>query len=163
MARRKTGDGRVQVRAALSVVAPMLVLVGALGTRVGAWPVETGYDLLTMRAGWWLAFAGAAAALGALALSFGNFRRLGPLALAAVLVAGATLGGFVWQKARFAAGPVENVSTDLAEVPGFGDLADERRGRGPGPAVGVEACPGALPVMRQIPSTAALFALEQAG
>ncbi len=163
MASRNSGAGRVQVLAALTVAAPVLVLVGALGTRVGAWPVETGYDLLAMQAGWWLAFAGAAAALGALVLSFRNFRKLGPLALAAVLVAATTLGGFAWQKARLAAGPVENVSTDLAEVPGFGDLADERRGRGPGPAVGAEACPGALPVMRQIPSTAALFALEEAG
>ncbi len=163
MARRASGAGWVQALAALAVAAPLLVLVGALGTRVGAWPVETGYDLLTMQAGWGLAFVGAAAALGALVLSFGDFRTLGGVALTAALVAGGTLGGFVWQKARFAAGPVENVSTDLAEVPGFGGLGDERRGRGPGPAVGVEACPGALPVMRQVAPTAAIHALEQAG
>ena len=163
MARRTPGEGRVQALAALTVAAPMLVLVAALGTRMGAWPVEVGYDLLAMRAAWFLAFLGAAAAIGALVLSLRNFRRLGPPALAAVLIAGATLGGFIWQKARFAAGPVENVSTDLVEIPGFGDLADERRGRGPGPAVGAEACPGALPVMRQIPPATALYALEQAG
>lgn len=163
MARRTPGAGRVQALALLSVAAPVLVLVAALGTRVGAWPVEIGYDLMTLRAGWFLAFVGAAAALGALVLSFGNFRKLGLLALAAVLVAGATLGGFVWQKARLSAGPVENVSTDLTEVPGFGDLGEERGGQGPGPAVGAEACPGALPVMRQIAPTAAIYALEQAG
>lgn len=163
MARRTPGAGRVQALALLSVAAPVLVLVAALGTRVGAWPVEIGYDLLTLRAGWFLAFVGAAAALGALVLSFGNFRKLGLLALAAVLVAGATLSGFVWQKARLSAGPVENVSTDLTEVPGFGDLGEERGGQGPGPAVGAEACPGALPVMRQIAPTAAIYALEQAG
>ena len=163
MARRTPGAGRVQTLTALSIAAPVLVLVAALGTRVGAWPVDIGYDLLTMQAGWWLAFAGAAAAIGALLLSFGNFRRLGPLAIAALLVAGATLGGFIWQKARLSAGPVENVSTDLAEVPGFGDLGDERGGQGPSPAVGAEACPGALPVMRQIAPTAAIYALEQAG
>jgi hypothetical protein len=163
MARRTPGAGQVQTLALLSVTAPVLVLVAALGTRVGAWPVEIGYDLLTLRAGWFLAFVGAAAALGALVLSFGNFRKLGLLALAAVLVAGATLGGFIWQKARLSAGPVENVSTDLTEVPGFGDLGEERGGQGPGPAVGAEACPGALPVMRQIAPTAAIYALEQAG
>lgn len=163
MARRTPGAGRVQALALLSVAAPVLVLVAALSTRVGAWPVEIGYDLLTLRAGWFLAFVGAAAALGALVLSFGNFRKLGLLALAAVLVAGATLSGFVWQKARLSAGPVENVSTDLTEVPGFGDLGEERGGQGPGPAVGAEACPGALPVMRQIAPTAAIYALEQAG
>lgn len=163
MARRTPGAGRVQALAALAVAAPLLILVAALGTRVGAWSVETGYDLLTMRAAWFLSFIGAAAALGALALSFRSFGKLGGLAVAAVLVAGATLGGFVWQKGRIAAGPVENVSTDLVEVPGFGDLGDVRRGRGPGPAVGPEACPGALPAMRQIAPTAAIYALEQAG
>ncbi|MDQ3126258.1 MAG: DUF1499 domain-containing protein, partial [Pseudomonadota bacterium] len=163
MAGRTPGAGRVQALAVLAVAAPVLVLVAALGTRVGAWPVEIGYDLLTMRVGWFLAFVSAAAAVGALVLSFGNFRKSGLLALAAVLVAGATLGGFIWQKARLSAGPVENVSTDLAEVPGFGDLGDERSGQGPGPAVGAEACAGALPVMRQIAPTAAIYALEQAG
>ncbi len=163
MARRTPGAGRVQGLALLAAAAPVLVVVGALGTRVGAWPVEIGYDLLTMRAAWFLAFLGAAAALGALVLSFGNFRKLGPLAVVAVLVAGATLGGFLWQKARLSAGAVENVSTDLIEVPGFGDLGLQRTGPGPGPAVGADACPGALPVMRQIAPTAAIYALEQAG
>jgi hypothetical protein len=163
MARRTPGSGRVQALALLTIAAPALVLVAALGTRVGAWPVEIGYDLLTMRVGWFLAFLGAAAALGALVFAFGNFRKLGLMALAAGLVAGATLGGFFWQKARLSAGSIENVSTDLVEVPGFGDLGDERGGRGPGPAVGADACPGALPVMRQIAPTAAIYALEQAG
>ena len=163
MARGTPGAGRIQALAGLAVAAPLLVLVAALGTRVGAWPVEIGYDLLTMRAGWFLAFVGAAAALAALVLSFGNFRKLGGLAVLAVLVSGATLGGFVWQKARIAAGPVENVTTDLAEVPGFGQLGGERSGQGPGPAVGVAACPGAQPVLRQIAPTAAIYALEQAG
>lgn len=163
MTRRTPGSGRVQALALLAIAAPVLVMVGALGTRVGAWPVEVGYDLLTMRAGWYLAFLGAAAALGALVLSFGNFRKLGGVALFAMLAAGATLGGFAWQKARIAAGPAENVSTDLIEVPGFGDLDGSRRGQGPGPAVGVEACPGALPVMRQIAPTTAIYALEEAG
>lgn len=163
MARRTPGAGRVQALALLALAAPLLVLVAALGTRVGAWPVEIGYDLLTMRAAWFLSFLGAAGALGGLVLSLGNFRRLGLLAIAAVLIAGATLGGFIWQKARLSAGPAENVSTDLAEVPGFGDLGDERGGQGPVTAVGAEACPGALPVMRQIAPTAAIYALEQAG
>jgi hypothetical protein len=163
MARRTPGAGRVQALAALSVAAPVLVLVAALGTRLGAWPVGIGYDLLTLQVGWFLSFVGAAAALAGLVLAFGNFRKLGLLATAAGLIAGATLGGFIWQKGRLSAGPVENVSTDLTEVPGFGDLGDERGGQGPGPVVGAEACPGALPVMRQIAPTAAIYALEQAG
>lgn len=163
MARGTPGTGRVQALALLAVVAPMLVLVSALGTRVGAWPAEVGYDLLTMRVGWLLSFLGAAAALGALVLAFGNFRKLGPVALVAVLVAGAALGGFIWHKARLAAGPTEHVSTDLTEIPGFGRRLDGPSGRGPGAAVGAEACPGALPVMRQVSPTVAAAALEQAG
>lgn len=163
MARRRAGAGRTQALALLTVAAPLLVLVAALGTRVGAWPVEIGYDLLTMKVGWWLAFVGAAAALGALVLAFAEFRRRGAIALFAVLVAGATLGGFVWQKARIEGGVIENVSTDLAEVPGFGELERLRSGRGPGPAVGAEACPGALPVTRQIAPATAIHALEEAG
>ena len=163
MARRSPGAGRVQGLALLSVAAPVLVLVAALGTRVGAWPVEIGYDLLTLQVGWFLALLGAAAAVVALVLSFADFRKSGLTAVAAVLGAGLTLGGFVWQKARLAAGPVENVSTDLTEIPGFGDLGELRGGQGPGSAVGPEACPGALPVMRQIAPTAAIYALEQAG
>lgn len=163
MARRTPGAGRVQALALIAVAAPVLVLIAALGTRVGAWPAGIGYDLLTMQAAWFLAFTGAAAALGALVLSIGSFRKLGLTAVAAVLVAGATLGGFIWQKSRLSAGAVENVSTDLTEVPGFGDLGAQRSGPGPGPAVGAEACPGALPVMRQIAPTAAIYALEQAG
>lgn len=163
MARRTPGAGRVQVLAMAAISAPLLVLIGALGARIGAWPVEIGYDLLTMRIAWILAFVGAAAALAALVLSLKGFRKLGPLAVASVLVAGATLGGFVWQKARLAAGPVENVSTDLGDLPGFGALGEQRGGRGPGPAVGEEACPGARPVMRQVAPTAAIYALEEAG
>lgn len=163
MARRTPGAGQVQALAVLAAAAPMLVLAAALGTRVGAWPAEIGFDLLTMQAGWILSFVGGAAALIALVLSLRDFRRLGGVAVMAVLVSGATLGGFIWQKARIAAGPVENVSTDLTEVPGFGDLGDERRGRGPGNAVGVESCPGALPVMRQIAPATAIYALEEAG
>lgn len=163
MARGTPGTGRVQALALLACAAPLLLLIAALGTRVGAWSVEVGYDLLAMRAGWFLAFIGVAAAVGALVLSFGRFRKLGGLAVLAVVVSGVTLGGFIWQKGRIGAGPVENVSTDLSEVPGFGSLGEERGGRGPGPAVGPDACPGARPVMRQIAPAAAIHALEQAG
>jgi hypothetical protein len=61
MSRRTPGAGRVQALAALSVAAPVLVLVAALGTRLGAWPVGIGYDLLTLQVGWFLSFVGAAA------------------------------------------------------------------------------------------------------
>ncbi|MEJ6788431.1 DUF1499 domain-containing protein [Brevundimonas sp. BR2-1] len=159
---RKGGQG-VASLLALSLAAPLLVLGAALLTRAGALSLETGYDLLTMRIGWWLALAGAVAALGAVVLALRDIRRLGLMALAAVVAAGGTLGGFVWQNNRLAGAPSEDISTDLAEIPGFGDLGDERGNRGPRVTAGVEACPGALPVMKQIAPESAIWALEKAG
>jgi hypothetical protein len=160
MAKAAKGRAAVQALTALAVLSPLLVLVSALGVRTGLIPFETGYDLLTMRVGWWLAFAGAAAALLAAALAFRDVKGLGLFALVAVLAGGATLGVFVWQKGRLASGPGENVSTDLAEVPGFGDLRSDAGG---GPAVGPEACPGARPVMTQVAPEGAAWALQEAG
>lgn len=159
---RKGGQG-VGVLLALSLAAPLLVLVAALMTRAGGLSLETGYDLLTMKIGWWLAVVGGLAALGAVVLALKDFRRLGFMALAAVVAAGGTLGGFVWQNGRQAGAPAEDISTDLAEIPGFGDLGDERGNKGPRVTAGVEACPGALPVMKQIAPESAIWALEKAG
>ena len=160
--RRKGGAG-VAVLLALSLIAPLLVLVAALGTRAGALSLETGYDLLTMRIGWWLTMAGAVAAVGAVILALRDFRRSGLLALAAVVVSGGTMAAYVWHNARQAGAPPEDISTDLTEIPGFGDLNDQRRSRGPRVTAGVEVCPGALPVMKQIAPGSAAWALQQAG
>lgn len=146
-----------------AVASPVLVLLSALAVRGGLVSLETGWSLLTLQVAWWLAWLGGLAALAAVVLALRDLRRLGLYAFAAVLIAGATLAGFVWQKGRLASGPVEHVSTDLAELPGFGDLRARRGGAGPGPAVGVEACPGAQPVMRQVAPQTAGWALEQAG
>lgn len=163
MASRRKGGRGVAVLLALSLAAPLLVLIAALGTRAGALSLETGYDLLTMRIGWWLAVAGAVAALGAVMLSLRDFRRSGLLALAAVVAGGGTVAAFVWHSARQADAPPEDISTDLTEIPGFGDLNDRRRGPGPGATAGVEVCPGAVPVMKQIAPASGAWALQEAG
>lgn len=157
------GRGLVQTLLVVAGAAPLLVLLSALGVRAGLLSLETGWSLLTLQVAWGLAWLGAAAALAAVVLALGDLRRLGVPALAAVLIAGPTLAGFVWQKGRLATGAVEHVSTDLEEVPGFGDLRAQRGGPGPGPAVGPDVCPGAQPVMRQVAPQAAGWALEQAG
>lgn len=164
MARRSAqGQGLVQAVVALALAAPLLVLVAAIGVRTGLITLETGYDLLTLRIAWGLSFAGLGAGLTALVLSFRDFARSGLLALFALAVAGATVGVFAWQSSRNAAAPVENVSTDLVEIPGFGNLSRLRGGPGPGAAVGPEACPGAVSVPRQVAPAEAAAALEQAG
>lgn len=146
-----------------AALAPLLVLLAALGVRAGLLSLETGWSLLTLEVAWRLSWLGAAAALLAVVLALKDVRRSGLFALGAVVIAGAALGGFIWQKGRLADGPVEHVSTDLEEVPGFGALDDRRGGPGPGRPVGPEACPGAQPVMRQVAPQVAGWALEQAG
>lgn len=157
------GTGLAQGLVVAAAIAPLLVLLSAIGVRAGLISLDTGWSLLTLQVAWGLAWVGAVAAAVAVLLALKDLRRLGLFALVAVLIAGGTLAGFVWQKGRLAAGGPEHVSTDLEEIPGFGALRERRGGPGPGPAVGAEACPGAQPVMRQIAPEVGLWALEQAG
>ena len=160
---RARGQGAVGGLLALSLAAPLLVLASALGTRSGGLSPELGYDLMTMRVGWGLAIVGVVAALAAVVLALRDLRTLGLLALAAVVAGGGTLAVYVWHNARQADAPSEDISTDLTEIPGFGDLGDQRRGPGPRAAAGVEVCPGAQPVMQQIAPGSAAWALQRAG
>ena len=155
------GKGAVLGLAVLALAAPILALLCVVGVRSGILSLEIGYDLLTVRVGWWLAWVGAVAAVLAIILALQNLRELGPLALAAIIAGGVTLGVNLWQRRELAAGPVENVSTDLAEVPGFGRLRPDDMGQGP--TVGVEACPGARPVMSQVAPASAAWAIQEAG
>lgn len=163
MARRERGrNGAGQGLMLVVLAAPLLVFVAALGTRSGLWSYDTGHDLLALRVGPVLAALGA---LAALALLVSALRRRAPLWLAALAVAvsAATGGVYAWQMSRLAEGPADDVSTDMAEIPGFGAL-DARRGE-PGPlrTVGVEACPGARPAMTQAAPASAVWALQEAG
>lgn len=148
--------------AALVILAPVFVLVAALGTRTGLWTYEIGHDLLAMRVGAGLAAFGAVAALtmGLYALR----RRASPwLAVLAIVVSAATLGAYGWQVSRIMSGPPDDISTDLAEIPGFGALDARRGGARPGETAGVEACPGAVPAMTQVAPASAVWALQEAG
>lgn len=153
----------VQALLAVSLLAPLLVLVAALGTRMGLMPPEIGYDLLTRKVGWWLAFVGAAAGVLAAVLAFRDVRRRGWLAAIALLAGLGTLGVYLWQTSRITAAPPEDVSTHLADIPGFGDMPRGGPAQGPASIVGAESCPGALPVMTQIAPESAAWALQQAG
>lgn len=154
------GSGAIKALTALALAAPLLVLIAAMSVRTGLLPVETGYDLLTLKVAWWLSFTGAAAGVGAMALGLRDLRRTGLIAVVALLAGLGTLGMFVWQKGRLASGVGENVSTDLVEVPGFGRVRSDGGG---GPAVGGAACPGAQPIMTQIAPETAAWALQEAG
>ena len=163
MARRKgTGGGLATLLTALTLLAPVLVAVAAFGTRTGLWGISTGSDLLTRQIAFGLSFLGVVAALLLLGLALRR-RGLLPYAAVAILAAGSTLGGFLSHGARTGSGPVEDVSTDLAEIPGFGPLNDRRRGPGPGTTVGVEACPGAVSIPTQALPEGVVYVLQNAG
>ena len=162
MAKAKRGSGGGARLLAVVILAPLFVLVAALGTRTGLWSYETGHDLLAMRIGAGLAAFGAVAAL-ALVIFALRRRASSLLAAFAVVVSAATLGVYAWQVTRIMDGPPDDISTDMAEIPGFGALDDRRGGPGPGETGGVEACPGAVPAMTQVAPASAVWALQEAG
>ncbi|MCS6625522.1 hypothetical protein N0B44_21660 [Roseibacterium beibuensis] len=158
-AKRGSGGGGMRLLAVV-VLAPLFVLVAALGTRTGLWSYAIGHDLLAMRVGAGLAAFGAVAAL-ALVIFALRRRASGLLAALAVAISAATVGFYAWQVSRITDGPPDDISTDLAEIPGFGAL--RRGGAGPGETGGVESCPGALPAMTQVAPASAVWALQEAG
>jgi NADH:ubiquinone oxidoreductase subunit K len=159
--KRRPGGGGKRL-AALVFIAPLFIFVAALGTRTGLWSYGTGHDQMMMRFGVVLATM---AVLAGLALLVAAFRRRAPIWLAglAVIVAALTFGGLAWHMTRITSGPPDDISTDLTEIPGFGPLAAVRGDAGPAETGGVEACPDAVPVLRQAPPATAAWALQQAG
>lgn len=154
--------GGGQRLAAAAFAAPLLVIVAALGARLGFWSYEIGHDVLAMRIGACVATLGLAAGVALLIVAL---RRRAPLwlAVAALTVSAATLGGIAWQLYRADNGPPDDISTDTAEIPGFGPLDARRGGGGPTRTGGVDSCPGAVPAMTQVAPAAAAWALQESG
>lgn len=159
--RDRRGKGGYRL-AALVCLAPLFVLVAALGTRTGLWSYEIGHDLLAMRVGLALTGLGAVAAL-ALLIAALRGRASAWLTVAALAVSAGTAGAYAWQVSRLGSGPPDDISTDVAEIPGFGPLDARRGGTLPARAGGPEACPGAVPVMTQVAPASAVWALQEAG
>lgn len=160
-AKRASAGGGTRLFAVV-VLAPVFVLVAALGTRTGLWSYETGHDLLAMKVGAGLAALGAVATLTLVVVALR--RRASPwLAALAVAVSAATVGGYAWQVSRVMNGPPDDISTDMTEIPGFGALDDRRGGAGPSETGGVDSCPGAAPAMTQVAPASAVWALQEAG
>ena len=82
---------------------------------------------------------------------------------ASAAVSAGTAGAYDWQVSRLGSGPPDDISTDVAEIPGFGPLDARRGGTLPARAGGPEACPGAVPVMTQVAPASAVWALQEAG
>jgi fatty-acyl-CoA synthase len=166
----------------VAISAPVLVLAGAVGTKLGLWDWKVGFGLMTV--GWApkAAFLGLITGLVALYVAaFAGFRRLWPLAAIALIVPAATVVGFGGLRAKASAvPPIHDYATDWREpiMPSPALLA--ARGPEANPLVadprmklaasrpevenwaddrvsriGSEACPGAKPVtLTQAPAEA---------
>ena len=143
-------------------LAPLLVLVAVFGTRFGLWGAGFGLDVLTLKIGRILAFAGLAAALVAVVMAFRDMRRRGLYAVVSLIVAGATIALFLVQGQRFAVPADNDVTTDAAETPAFSRAVLAMRGVQGGGGASV-ACPDLVSVSRQVAPETAAAALEAAG
>lgn len=162
MARRgQKGGAGAWLLAMIAIAAPLVILGAAFAVRLGAIDYALGHDQIVLRIAPVLAAAGV---LAGLILLVQALRRRASLLLAilALAIPAATLGGWAWQTQRVATGPGD-VSTDLAEIPGFGDLRPDGSGGPVAAVVGVEACPGAQPAMTQVAPETAVWALQEAG
>lgn len=150
--RLKTGMMKVRIAAGLAVAAPLLTFVAVLLTRNGIVSLDVGLDEMTIRVAQIVAWIGLGFALINLALSFSDFRRLGLISIAILVVAGGVAAVFFVQSRSIAvAGPLD-VSTDLAEAPGITGAT--------GTPV---ACPSVAAVTRQVAPEEATAALQGAG
>ena len=149
---------------ALAVLAPLTVLIAAMGTGVGLWSPEIGLDLLTFRIGRFLALAGVMSGLIAVVLALRDMRRRGLLAALVVLIAAGTLGGYLIQGARMQVAAPTDVTTDAAEAPGFSSLIQDRRAAAGAVVPGVvTTCEGVVSAPTQVTPEVAAEALRAAG
>ena len=145
-------------------LAPLLVLVAVFGTRFGLWSAGFGLDVLTLKLGRILAFAGLAAALVAVIIALKDVRRRGLYAAVSLAVAGATVALFLIQERRFAVPADNDVTTDAAEAPAFSRaVVAMRGGPGAGKVDASVACPALVSVPRQVAPETAAAALAAAG
>jgi hypothetical protein len=145
-------------------LAPLLVLVAVFGTRFGLWSAGFGLDVLTLKLGRILAFAGLAAALVAVIIALKDVRRRGLYAAVSLAVAGATVALFLIQERRFAVPADNDVTTDAAETPAFSRaVVAMRGGQGTGKDGASVACPALVSVPRQVAPETAAAALAAAG
>lgn len=156
----RTAEIRLRWLTLAACLAPLLVLVAVFGTRFGLWGAGFGLEILTLRIGRILAFAGLAAALIAVLIAFRDMRRRGLYAVVALVVAGVTMALFLVQEGRFAVPADNDVTTDAAEAPAFSRAVLAMRGGQDGASV---ACPELVSVPRQVAPETASAALSAAG
>ncbi|HEY0053405.1 MAG TPA: DUF1499 domain-containing protein [Caulobacteraceae bacterium] len=175
----------IKLATLVGVVAPLLVAVGAIGTKAGAWPWTVGFGQITVDWGSKVAMVGTVVGLLALVLALAKARRLLPWALVAFLAPALTLAGFMKLRSDAESNPpIHDVATDWSDPLNFSQpLREQRAGATnavePDPVVparagerwggrrvaeiNVETCPGARSIRRQVGPEEAAAALESAG
>ncbi|WP_292036073.1 MULTISPECIES: DUF1499 domain-containing protein [unclassified Brevundimonas] len=160
----RTADVRLRGLTLAAFVAPLVVLAAVFGTRFGLWSAGFGLEVLTLKIGRILAFAGLAAALVAVIIALKDVRRRGLYAAVSLAVAGATVALFLVQQQRFAVPADNDVTTDPTEAPAFSRaVLAMRGGAGAGGGGASVACPDLVSVPRQVAPETAAAALSAAG
>jgi len=185
MAVGRTNATLIKAAAVIGLAGPVLVLLGAMGTKFGIIDWEMGFRTMTVKWASWAAMAGIATGLVALILAFKDIKRHWIAVAIALLVPALTLGGFMKLKADAAKlPPIHDVATDWTQPIGFSrQTMDARRGAanpieadpivperaGPPWAgrrvaeINAETCPGAKPIMRELTPDQVAEAFENAG
>ena len=137
--------------------APVVLIVAAIAaTRFGGVDLPVSYDLLTWTVARILAWIGLAGALAAAILALRDLKGRGLYALAALVLAGATVGGFVLRQGQDAAPNPRDVTTNIEEPPAFSRAA-QHRGSTP------QTCPDLSAIPTQVLAQQATSALVDAG
>lgn len=169
----RQGDGTVRLArwmTGLTLLAPLVVMIAAMGTHLGLWDWRIGWSLLTWKAGAGLAGLGLVAAIVAVLCAVKRPAGAVLLALVSVFVAGGTAGLFVWNwsngNAPGAAAGFGDVTSDPEDPPVFARTLSQRRADSGAPpmtaAGGFSGCDLRFAPTQVAPEVAA-WALDQAG
>ncbi|WP_292225757.1 DUF1499 domain-containing protein [Brevundimonas sp.] len=146
--------------AALSAAPGVLIVAAIAATRFGGLDLSVSYDLLTWTVARGLAWISLAGALVAVVLALRDIRGRGVYAAIALILSGATVGGFLWQQEQLSRDTPRDVSTNVDEPPAFAQLADlHRHSTFTDPA----SCPAARSIPSQVLAQQASSALVDAG
>ncbi|WAC58447.1 DUF1499 domain-containing protein [Brevundimonas sp. SL130] len=142
--------------------APMVLVVAAMAaTLFGGVDRAITYDLLTWTVARGLAWVGCVVALIVAVLTLRDLGRHWIYAAIAIVLAGATLGVFLYQGLRLAEPTPRDISTHVAEPPAYRRLADLHPGVSA--VTGPETCPAARSIPTQVLAQQAVSALVDAG
>lgn len=146
--------------AALAAAPGVLIVAAIAATRFGGLDLSVSYDLLTWTVARGLAWISLAGALVAVVLALRDIRGRGVYAAIALILSGATVGGFLWQQEQLSRDTPRDVSTNVEEPPAFAQLADlHRHSTFTDPA----SCPAARSIPSQVLAQQASSALVDAG